>query len=478
MTLYENLAQRFISDIKTQKLPTGSRLPALRAICLQHKVSMTTATRAYDYLQQAGWIYAQPQSGYFVSPQAKIYQQDQPPTPHVGLDKMAVRDPKEFAPNNGYNPTSTLFTPLGTSMIAPQLLPSEALQRCIKRVTRRAGQQLFEYPDPQGEITLRSALAQHFQKEHFAFLPQDLVITNGCIDSVRIAIETLTQVGDTIAIGSPCFSGLLDLLVGLSRKVIEIPLTPTGLDLEYFESVLQQRLVSASLFSTSNINPTGQTLSVEQKQTLAQLAARYQTPMIEDDIYLELSHQNLSPLPSKHWDNQGYVVWCGSVSKSLAAGMRLGWCLPGQYLEAYRKKQVATGFGVNGLMQSALAEFINTGEYQSHVNKIRRLLGTQIHHYREFLTANLPKETKISLPQGGLVLWLQIPSLNTLELEKLAHKAGIDLRCGACFSTHDVYHDCLRINCGWPLQNTVDKHSSYQQLKTLCALITGLVTSP
>ncbi len=475
MTLYENLAQRFISDIKAQKLPTGSRLPALRVICQQHKVSMTTATRAYDYLQQAGWIYAQPQSGYFVSPQADAYQQDHAPAAHVSLDKMEPRDPKDFAPLNGYNPTSALFTPLGTSMIAPQLQPAEALQRCIKRVTRRAGQQLFEYPDPQGEIALRSALAQHFQKEHFAFLPQDLVITNGCIDSVRIAIETLTQVGDTIAIGSPCFSGLLDLLVALSRNVIEIPLGSDGLDLEYFESVLQQGLVKASLFSTSNINPTGQTLSVKQKQTLAQLAARYQIPMIEDDIYFELSHQNLSPLPSKHWDNQGYVVWCGSVSKSLAAGMRLGWCLPGQYLESYRKKQVATGFGVNGLMQSALAEFINTGEYQSHVNKVRRLLGAQIHDYRQFLSLNLPQETKISLPQGGIVLWLQIPNLNTLELEQQANQAGIDMRSGACFSTHDVYHDCLRINCGWPLQNTVDKHSSYQQLQKLCELINTLV---
>lgn len=471
MTLYERLAQEFIDDIKTQKLPIGSRLPALRVMSKQHKVSMTTATKTYDYLQQTGWIYAQPQSGYFVSNQASAYQASNATFPTIAVNKVEQRDPKDFAPQNGYNPTSTFFTPLGTSMIAPELQPIEELQRCIKRVTRRSSSQLFEYPEPQGDKALQIALANHFQYDHFSFHPDSLVITNGCIDSVRIAIETLTKEGDTIAIGSPCFSGLLDLLVGLSRKVIEIPVQESGIDLAYFESILQQGVVGASLFSTSNINPTGLTLSVEQKQALAQLAAKYQTPMIEDDIYYELCHEKQNTLPSKHWDKEGYVIWCGSVSKSLAAGLRLGWCLPGKYLAPYIKKQIATGFGVNGLMQSAMAEFINTGEYRRHVNKMRIQLSLQIHNYRQFLIQQLPNNAKISLPHGGIVLWIQIPNLDSNQLANEALLHNIDFRSGACFSTHDYYHDCFRINCGWPLVESQDKSSVYQQLKKVCQLV-------
>ncbi|GAB3480059.1 aminotransferase-like domain-containing protein [Marinomonas epiphytica] len=474
MTLYESLAHQFIDDIKSHKLAVGTRLPALRTLAKQHQVSLTTATKTYDYLQQTGWIYAQPQSGYFVSSDASTHTSPTPNT-HIALHRIEQRDPKEFAPEKGYNPSSGLFTPLGTSMIAPQLQPTEELQRAIKRATRRAGKQLFSYPEPEGENSLRHALAQHFQKDRFAFLAKELVITNGCIDAVRIAIQALTKEGDTIAIASPCFSGLLDLLVGMSRNVIEIPVQPTGIDLDYFESVLQQKAVSASLFSTSNINPIGNSLPVQQKQALAHLSAKYKVPMIEDDIYFELSHHQQATLPAKHWDTQGYVVWCGSVSKTLAAGLRLGWCLPGRFYNAYLHQQLATGFGVNPLIQSALAEFINTGEYRRHVNKMRLKLTQQVHEYRQFMFQHLPANSKISLPQGGMVLWIQVPHLDSTQLEKQALVKNIEIRSGACFSTHTFYHDCFRINCGWPLQVQGDTSQVQQQLLALCDMVKALI---
>ncbi|GGN22852.1 MULTISPECIES: PLP-dependent aminotransferase family protein [Marinomonas] len=470
MALYETLAQHYIDDIQAQRLPAGSRLPALRTMAKQHQISMTTATKAYDYLQQTGWIYAQPQSGYFVANQLEATT-----FPSLDIKSIEQRDPKRFAPLNGYNPASALFSPLGTSMIAPELQPSIALQRSIKRVTQRAEKHLFQYPETQGDKGLRSALAEHFRHHNLAFSAADFVITNGCIDAVRLAIESVTKEGDTIAISSPCFSGLLDLLSALSRKVIEIPVSDKGLDLDHLETLMQQGLIKASLFSTSNMNPTGMTLPVEQKQALARLAAQYNTPMIEDDVYFELSHQKQHTLPAKYWDKEGYVIWCGSFSKTLAAGLRLGWCVPGRYLTPYIKQHALTSFGVNGLIQSCMAEFINTGEYRSHVNKIRTVLNQHIHLYQQCLIEHLPEQAKISTPQGGIVLWVQIPSLNAVQLEKEANKQGIDIRSGACFSTHDFYHDCFRLNCGWPLDNTEDKHSTYQQLISLCDIINRLI---
>lgn len=469
MALYETLAQHFIEDIQTQRLPAGTRLPALRNMAKQHQVSMTTATKAYDYLQQMGWIYAQPQSGYFVASQL-----EDTAFPSLTTKGVEQRDPKCFAPLNGYNPASALFSPLGIAMISPDLQPSVALQRCIKRVTRRAENHLFRYPEPQGDVGLRNALAEHFRYSHLAFSAADFVITNGCIDAVKLAIESLTKVGDTIAINSPCFSGLLDLLAALSRKVIEIPISDKGIDLDHLETLLRQGLIQASLLSTSNMNPTGMTLPIEQKQALARLAAQYQTPMIEDDVYCELGHQKQPALPAKYWDKDGYVIWCGSFSKTLAAGLRLGWCVPGRYLAPYLKQHALTSLGVNGLIQSCMAEFINTGEYRTHVNKIRVVLNQHIHSYQQFLKAHLPDNAKISVPQGGIVLWVQIPGLNAVQLEKAANNRGIEIRSGACFSTHAFYHDCFRLNCGWPLANSAEKQTAYQQLSQLCQLINEL----
>ncbi len=466
MSKFQRLAQHFIEQINTQKLPAGARLPALRKVTKQHQVSMTTATRAYHYLQQTGWIYARPQAGYFVASQIQ-----DTPFPELSNIFLEQRDPKKFAPSRGYNPSSAFFSPLGTSMIAPHLLPNTGLQRSIKRVAQRASQPLFQYPDIQGEMALRSALAEHLRRYGLAFSSHELVITNGCIDSVKKAIETLTREGDTIAIGSPCFSGLLDLLTTLSRQVVEVPIGQDGVDLQQFEKLLKQGIVKASLFSTNNINPNGICFSDQQKQALAELAARYQTPMIEDDVYFELSHLKDTPLPAKYWDQQGYVIWCGSFSKILAEGMRLGWCHPGRYFSDYMRKHTLTSFGVNGLVQSCMAEFINTGEYRSHVHKIRYKMGQHIHQYQQLLAKQLPDNAKISTPQGGMVLWVHVPGLDAVQLEADAQPLNIDIRSGAGFSTHDFYTDCFRINCGWPLEDNADKHNTRQQILVLCELI-------
>jgi len=431
---------------------------------------MTTATKTYDYLQQTGWIYAQPQSGYFVAGQIEKMS-----FPVLSVKSTEQRDPKHFAPENDYDPSFDHFSQLGTSMIAPELQPSIALKRTIKRVTQRAGKNLFRYPNPRGENGLRQALAKHFRLTGVSFTVDDLIITSGCIDAVRLAVESLSQKGDTIAISSPCFSGLLDLLAGLSRKVIEIPIRDNGLDLDYLESIMRQGLVKSVLLSTSNINPIGITLPIEQKRMLAELAARYKTPIIEDDVYSELSYQKKSVLPVKYWDKEGYVLWCGSFSKTLAAGLRLGWCLPGRYFERYLKQHTLTSFGVNGLMQISIAEFINTGEYRAHVNKVRLSLAHQIHAYRTFLIDHLPSDSIVSAPDGGLVLWVQILNLDAVRLEQEAFKNGVDIRSGARFSTHDFYCDCFRINCGWPLDNAESKAGTQAQLYELCRLANKLI---
>jgi len=478
MKLYESLAQQYIDDIQSGYLPSGTRLPSLRVLTKQHAVSMTTAIRSYNYLEAAGWIFSQPQSGFFVSKQI-----NETNLPLVPKFKGENRDPKEFSPNAGYNSASSFFCPLGTAMIAPSLQPKIALQRTIKRCASRMGDDMFFYPAIQGEVSLRRALSDHFRQDHFSFHYSEVVITNGCIDAIRIALESTTKEGDTVAISSPCFSGLLDLLAGLSRNIIEISCDDGGLDLEQLEGYMKNKKIAAALFNTSHMNPSGTSLSVEQKQRLAQLAEQYCIPIIEDDIYFELAHNSKPPLPVKHWDKSGYIIWCGSFSKVLAEGLRIGWCLPGRYLDAYLKRQQLTSLGVNHLMQVSMAEFINTGDYRAHINKMRLTLSYQVHAYRQLFITYLPANARISMPDGGLVLWIQIPSLNACLLEKEARKQQIDIRVGACFSTHQYYLDCFRINCGWPLEHslkqeiekTEKKVSPTEKIMALCVLINKII---
>ncbi|WP_245624663.1 aminotransferase-like domain-containing protein [Marinomonas fungiae] len=469
MTLYESLAQRFIDDIVCERLPIGARLPALRQLAQQQGVSVTTAGKAYDYLADRGWIYARPQAGYFVANRSQITE-----FPALSSHSLTPRDPSRFAPVQGYNSGLTGFAPLGTSLLAPALLPEVDLARTIKRVTRRASQSMFSYPESQGLESLRQALSEHFRENHFAFNAEELVITNSCLDSVRIALECLTEPQDAIAVCSPCFSGLLDLLTTLKRQIIEIPVTHEGIDLHALETCFAGQKVSAALLSTTHVNPLGITLPTQQKQAIAALASKYKMPIIEDDVYFELSHQKEKPLPAKYWDTDGYILWCSSISKVLAPGLRLGWCLPGRYFDKFYGHHSYTSMGVNSLVQACIAEFILCGDYRNHINKVRPILQSQVHLYRQFLAEHLPSSAQISAPQGGLVLWLRIPGVDTNQLADEARKAGVDIRRGSCFSTHPDYNDCLRINCGWPLYLKVERDSAQMQLQGLCELVQSL----
>ncbi|KDE39888.1 Transcriptional regulator, GntR family domain [Nitrincola lacisaponensis] len=447
---YQGIAEKIIDDISHKKLAQGSRMPSLRKLAQQFDVSMTTAINTYHHLEELGWIIAKPQSGFYVSQPLLSSQTPALPQFRSQPKSLAFRE-SEIDYLTGLQQPG----PLGISQLGPSMMPIESLQRSMKRGLKRLDQQLCSYPDRQGDPALRKALAQHFSNQGFPFKDEELVITGGCINAVRMALETVSGPGDTIAVNSPCFSGLLELLAELDRQVIEIPSTDEGVDLDQFEHLLQATTIKAGLFSTSHMNPQGISMSAQQKQRLAELANQYQTPVIEDDIYIELGQGKTLPLPAKHWDKGGFLLWCSSVSKTLSAGLRLGWCLPGRFLNAYLHRHAVSHFGISTPVQAGLTDFISTGQYQSHLNKVRLTLQQNLRDYRAFLMQTLPPDTAISSPTGGMVLWLQIPGLNSKHLWKRAVQQQLDLRIGPAFTTLDLYQSYVRLNAGWPLDEAI-----------------------
>jgi len=453
-----------IADIEVGRLSLGQRMPAIRQFSKLYDISNTTAVNCYQNLQELGWLQAKPQSGYFVT---QPFGKDKKPKFPQFVSK--VSQPKSFTQlKEGQN------SPFYISVISPELIPFEALNRCTRQGNIRKQHLSHLYPDHQGQQAFRDTLSQHFSGQYFPLDANKLIVTNGCIDSVKTAIEVTTQPGDTIAISSPCFNGLIELLANLKRTVIEIPCSDAKLDLHQLEQHLANKTIKACLFSSNHINPQGICFSAQQKQQLAMLAEKYQTPIIEDDIYLELSHSGTSPLPIKHWDKNGWVLWCGSISKTISPSFRLGWCEPGRYFERYLTDRSVQTFGVNQPVQNTLFEFIYSGQYSKHLKKLKLKLNQNVRDYHKLLRTFLPKSARISTPEGGLVLWIQVPKLNSQALLEEAIKKQIYFRAGNEFSTLNLYKDCFRINIGWSIHatdETDDKAKRYQQLITLCELI-------
>jgi DNA-binding transcriptional MocR family regulator len=446
---YKTIIQQVINDIEMGKLTKGCRMPSLRNMANLCNVSITTVQRAFYQLEEMGWLRAKPQAGFFVT--SPLVETQAPELPQFASQAIQV---------SNTHPPSVPFSnqasgPLGVSQLAPQLVPYDGFRRCINRAILQLSDALHFYPDPSGLAKLRLALSKQFLAYGFPFSAEDLVITNGCIDAIRIGVETTTQAGDAIAISSPCFNGIIDLLSSLNRKVVEIPCLSDGIDLDQFECHLKAKTVQAGVFSTSHMNPQGTSLSPQQKQRLAQLANEYRIPVIEDDIYIETAYAKTTPFPTKYWDTQGYVLWCGSVSKTLSAGLRIGWCLPGQFKEAYQTRLNKAQLGIGVPMQAALAEFIASGQYHKHIQTMRLVIRQQVLEYKQFIAECFPDTTRISSPEGGFVLWLQLPDICPQIFATKIQQSNIDIRLGENFSSLPLYKDCIRINCGWPLDETV-----------------------
>jgi DNA-binding transcriptional MocR family regulator len=447
MARYKALADKFVSDIQDGKLIQGGKMPSLRQLAKQHAVSVSTAVSCYQELESLGWISARPQAGFYVSTQNLTRQ---PPQWSQFTSKVSTVTRRLY---NG----PAYSGPLGVSKASLSEEVRAELEKCFRRSMRRMGGAATRYPAYQGEPFLLNALSEHFTEQGFPIAPDELVITHGCISAVKSALEVCTKPGDAVAISSPCFNGLIELLSQMSLNIVEIPSLDDGIDLEQLEHHLHKGSIQAGLFCTSHMNPQGITMSVQQKQRLAQLASHYQTPIIEDDVYIELSHSNDFPLPAKYYDRDGYIIWCGSISKTISAAYRLGWCLPGRYQQSYLARFTAGSFGVATMVQLAIADFIDSGLYGKYLRKKRFQLLEYKRDYLTFLEQHLPSNVRVSSPLGGLVLWLQIPNLDTAAFEAAVENHQLDIRLGALFSSLPLYKDCVRINIGHPLNEASER---------------------
>lgn len=464
---YKAIAEQIVFDIQSRKLAPGQKLPSLRQLSKQLDVSMTTATNSYRSLEESGWVVTQPKSGFFVS--NPLSYGDTPSQPQFRSSSRSL--PKSLAFKNQLDHQVTVG-PLGESQLNPKLMPTIELQRSIKRTLRKNTALLHSYSDPQGDQALRRALSKHFSANGFTLSADELLISNGCMDAIRMALLATTKPGDAVAISSPCFNGLLKLLASLSRKAIEIPCNADGVDLPQLERLINGGEVKAALLSSSHMNPHGLSLSIAQKQTLAALANKHRVPIIEDDVYGELGYENTFPLPIKHWDTNGYVLWCSSVSKTLASGLRVGWCSAGRYLESCIDRCDTEQLGHNALLPASLASFIEGGHYRKHLQSIRKSLVFNVNAYRTLLLDHLPKGSAISAPKGGLVLWVQVPGLDNAALSKVARESDIDLRFGAQFTTRKLYRECFRLNIGWRITENYDEKRTIESV--LLQLIDGI----
>ncbi len=456
--LYLQVADGLEKMIDDDVLKIGDKLPSVRVLSDEYGISMGTAFQAYYHLEGKGLIESRPKSGYYVRFNQRRYPdlpktiQPDPLSHDVSVREMIASIYSDIASHQDKVINFALAVP------DPALLPLAKINKSVMQALRNSKDACTGYEHTQGNMELRKQAAKLAFNWGGKVKPDDVVITGGCLEAITICIRSVTQPGDTVAVESPNYFGIFQSLESMGLKVVEISSSPvTGLDIDCLQKAIKNYPIKACVVIPHFNNPLGGCMPDENKKKLVEIITRHHIPLIEDDIYGELYFGKNRPRPCKYYDTKGLVMYCTSLSKSLTPGYRVGWVMPGKFIDEVKQVKRIHNISSPTLTQAAMAHFLQNGRYEYHLKNIRKALHTQCLRYVQAIIDYFPEDTKVSRPHGGIVLWVELnKKINTFKLRTEAMKHNISVTPGKIFSASCNYNHFIRISFGKPWDDNAD----------------------
>jgi DNA-binding transcriptional MocR family regulator len=447
--LYEQVAGELAELVRQGTFRPGERLPSVRQLSRQRKISITTVLQAYMMLENQGIIESRPQSGYYVK--SRLPQQLPEPEMSTPIQDPTLVSMHELVMMVLRDSTNPDLIQLGAAIPNTQLVIPTKLNRIMASLARQATNQYNYYDMPPGNEALRIQIAQRAVGIGCNLTQADVVTTSGCLEAFALSLRAVCKPGDTVAIESPMYFGVLQVLESLDLRALEIPTHPRdGISLSALRFALDHNSIQACLVLSNFNNPLGSCIPDENKQDLVALLARHEIPLIEGDVCGEIYFSGPRPSLCKTYDRKGLVLLCSSFSKDLAPGYRVGWVVPGRFKAVVEWLKYTTNVSTATLPQVAIAKFLESGGYERHLRSIRRLYAGFVNQLSHAVMRYFPEGTRVTRPNGGIVLWVQLPDYaDSLELYKQGLQAGITLAPGYMFSATDQYKNFIRLNAAW-----------------------------
>ncbi|ACM20200.1 winged helix-turn-helix transcriptional regulator with amino acid aminotransferase domain, GntR family [Geotalea daltonii FRC-32] len=445
--LYEEIVAKVREMIKVGTYLPGERIPSVRTLSRQMRVSVNTVMEAYLRLENAGLIEARPRSGYYVCApqrQAVCRQASGAPLPAIVPSPVTIDDAALQVMQAIGNPK---LVPLGSGVPNIDLLPIDRLNRMLGSESKRFPLQSVAYPSARGHKRLRTEIVKRLLDAGCSLMPDDIIITSGCVEATTLALQAVCRHGDTVAIGSPVYPTFLRAIEWMGLKVLEIPYNSEGMNLDVLDYAIRQNPVHACITIANFNNPLGSLLPNERKHQLVELLAKHEIPLIEDDVYGDLCFGSNRPAAIKSFDKYGLVLYCSSFSKTLAPGYRVGWIAPGRFLDKVLHLKTLLNIATASPTQLTVTEFLTNGGYDRHLRTLRKVYARQIAKMLDAVGRYFPHGTHVNPPEGGYILWVVMPDgFDSFKLYELALNEGISIAPGNIFTLSDRYRNCFRLN--------------------------------
>ncbi|OAP36606.1 GntR family transcriptional regulator [Sinorhizobium glycinis] len=437
----ETLIARVMATVRNRisgrTLTPGARLPSIRASATSLKVSKSTVVEAYERLAAEGLIRSRPGSGFFVAA----------PLAPLSLAEIGPRVEREVDPlwisRQALEADGDVLKP-GCGWLPASWMPEEGLRRALRTVARGRAATLVEYGTPLGLLPLRQLLARRLAQHGIEASPEQVMLTESGTQAIDLLCRFLVEPGDAVLVDDPCYFNFHALLRAHQAKIVGIPYTPAGSDIDCFAAALQEHRPRLYITNSALHNPTGATLSPLVAHRLLKLAEQFGLTIVEDDIFADFEEVTAPRLAA--FDGLERVVHIGSFSKSLSAAVRCGFIAPPRgWIEPLTDLKIATSFGAAGFSAELVLTLLKDGSYRKHMETVRQRLSRA-------MAGTIARLRQIGIepwiePQAGMFVWCRLPDgIDAAQLARRALAENIVLAPGNVFSQAQTAGNFLRFN--------------------------------
>jgi len=443
---YRQIADQIRAQIAAERLAAGSRLPPIRELARELQVNRDTVALAYEELARAGIVESTVGRGTFVAggsavPGAELAVFE----PALSLLAERLLEIERSRPRFG---SAHEAVPMHVLIPDPALYPADAFRRVLNRVLQEGGPELLLYGGPQGHPGMREVLAARLRGHGIEADARELVLCHGASQGIALALRLFADPGDAVALEEPTYNNVLAAASGLGLRIVSVPMRERSPDLGALERALERPEVKLLYTMPTFHNPMGTTSSLAERRALLEVAARHGKPVIEDAYEIDLRFEGRRVPPLAALGADGLVVHLSSFSKSLFPGVRVGaLTVRGRLVDALLALKQASDLSDAMPLQAALAEFIESGAYDRHLARLRRVLRTRRDALLEALERHMPEGVCWTRPEGGYQVWVELlEGIDTSELLADAVGAGVLFAPGAQFNHDGRPSHCLRLS--------------------------------
>lgn len=466
ISITKQIYQSILDHIRSELVEEELQLPSVRELSKQLGVSLVTVVKAYQKLDQEGYITSVQGKGTFIR-KTKVQESERKESTHSYDWQLSVQD---YLPRSQFARFHQVpeRIHLSSSMIDPGLLPNRYLEQEIHKMFSENPKVLSQYGEIQGDQALRQAMVEYLQRLDLPTSPENILVTSGSQQGIDLIARTFVGPGDVVVMEAPTYPGAIDVFRGRGATILTVPVDRDGMRIDLLQNLCDKYKPKIIYTVPTFHNPTGAVMPTKRRRQLLEIAKSTQCLVIEDDPYSEIYFDRKPPASMKSLDEDGHVIYLKGLSKILAPGCRIGILTAyGPIFKRLLAAKANTDLGSPLLTQKAILPFISSKRMMDHLKKLRTALKIRRDLVLEILTQHAPEEVSWFIPKGGLNVWITLPSwIHTDHLLLEAKKEQITFLPGsACYPTEQENHH-LRISFSYMKEQQLQ-----QGVTTICHIL-------